>query len=234
MTQIRKGPASGGALHSSDEWQDRRTFLCRAAVGVVLACVSIGLSRFTFFKPPAAVASTSAPMNRKSEGVRYQNAMIWLLSAEQVELLKTLCGLMFPDDGNGPSALDLKLVEALEVSGQSVQLYSEGMKALDTLSRRKYGRPFSLLPVERQISVLHRLDGVVQEIYKAPQNFRSRIVQKLTYLYYWWNGSWRAAEFWCRLRDDACRTYYSHDLTWKWLGYSGPPFPNGYLNDLRA
>jgi hypothetical protein len=42
------------------------------------------------------------------------------------------------------------------------------------------------------------------------------------------NGSLAAAQFFSRLVGDVKQAFYTSRVGWEWLGYDGPPMPQGY------
>jgi hypothetical protein len=152
-------------------------------------------------------------------------------------ILEVLVDIIFPDDGNGPSAKEIKLTAALRTSliasSQRVLFYRTGLANIERLSWNFYAKCFTDLPKDEQHRLLSYLDQVTASIAQEAVAMTDKIIRKLRYWYYTWQGTLAAADFWLQLQRDSFAIYYSHDLTWKWLGYSGPPFPNGYISDLR-
>jgi hypothetical protein len=153
-------------------------------------------------------------------------------------ILEALVDIIFPDDGNGPSAKDIGLAAILRasviVSSQRFLSYRTGLARIQRLSWALYAKWFTDLPQEDQYRLLSYLDEVKASIDQEAVALKDKILRKLRFWYYTWQGALPAADFWLQLQRDSIVAYYSHDLTWRWLGYAGPPFPNGYLNDLRA
>jgi hypothetical protein len=159
------------------------------------------------------------------------------LTPEHVGILSVLVDLICPADGNGPSASDIGVAETLtqwcSSSSEQACLYSEGLGYMNALSRHMYSEPFTKLLPNRQQAMLRHLDNIQAHLSEPATTITARAHRKLRFLYYSWQGSLKTADFWLQLRRDFIRVYYSHSLTWKWLGYVGPPFPKGYANDLR-
>jgi hypothetical protein len=47
-----------------------------------------------------------------------------------------------------------------------------------------------------------------------------------------WQGFSQALKLCPQLVDDVKQAFYTSAVGWSWLGYEGPPFPNGYLGRL--
>ncbi len=149
-----------------------------------------------------------------------------------------LVDIIFPNDGNGPSTKEIDLVHALSVfvngSPQRFLAYREGLARVEILSQTLYASRFGELPLESRHRLLAYLDEVKTNIDQPASTLKDKIVRKLRYVYYTWRGVLQTADFWITLRNDSIAVYYSHELTWKWLGYNGPPFPDGYAAELSA
>lgn len=218
------------------ECQGRREFLRQtlAFIGGLLVAQSMGPQVWAAYRP-ALVKSDRAnapPMQIVSESRSSR-----FNEGEEI-LLAMLVDIIFPNDGHGPSAEDIDLVHALSVfvsgSPQRFLTYREGLSRVETLSETLYASRFSTLPLEHRYDLLAYLDKVKTNMDREVFTLKDKIVRKWRYVYYTWRGILQTADFWVTLRSDSLVLYYSHELTWKWLGYNGPPFPNGYVAEFSA
>lgn len=216
--------------------QERRRFLRQTVIligGLVLA-KTMGRSVWAFDRNAAMtvdrrnIVSMPAMFDPQSSS----------LGGKEELLLAALVSAIFPADGTGPSAKDVGVAEALAVSasasGERLRLYREGLARIEEFSLKLYAKSFAGLQQRDQHHMLHQLDHIKRQIDREPAALKDKILRKLRFWYYAWQGALPAADFWLQLQRDSIVAYYSHDLTWKWLGYAGPPFPNGYVNDLRT
>lgn len=222
------------------ERQDRRGFLNKAAhlLGSmwVLCLWPIKVLGFSDSRSLERKATTRRDEGKGLPADEMQEASTYRFKAEYATLLNVLTERMFPDDGHGPSAVDVGVADALlrslASSSERAQAYSEGLTSIEAVSFKMYSKSFAELLADRQQDMLRHLDHVQQQLDSPADTFLEKVFRKLRFLYFDWQGSRKAAEFWLRLRRDCFRSYYSHELTWQWLGYVGPPFPMGYVKDL--
>lgn len=218
------------------ECQERRKFLrvTLAIFGGLLVAKSIGLPVWAAYRP----ASQKTDRGNASFMQTTSESRSTRFDEDEETLLAALVDLIFPNDGNGPSAKEIDVAHALSesasVSSHRLLSYRVGLARIQALSQALYGKKFTDLPQRDRYHLLAYLDEAKANIEQNAATLKDKLVRKWRYVYYTWRGVLQTADFWMTLRSDSVAVYYSHEFTWKWLGYSGPPFPNGYAADLSA
>jgi Gluconate 2-dehydrogenase subunit 3 len=154
----------------------------------------------------------------------------WLRD-DEIELIDVLAALIVPSDETSPGAHEAAVVQALDAmvaaSPQLQSVYERGLLALDELARRANGDSFVALTRDRQVQLLNYLDRLWGEI-SCTESLTRKIMGAALMLRVAANGSLAAAQFFARLVGDVKQAFYTSRVGWEWLGYDGPPMPEGY------
>lgn len=151
-------------------------------------------------------------------------------------ILDALAEVIIPTDEAGPGARAADVVAHLDrmvaTSPPLQPLYTRGLLGIDLLARRTYAVPFESLTRDQQITLLEGLDRLASAVSThAPLVRRARNLVPLCGAAS--NGSLAAAELFMSLVSDVKQIFYTSNTAWQWLGYDGPPMPQGYP-DLAA
>jgi Gluconate 2-dehydrogenase subunit 3 len=161
---------------------------------------------------------------------RDSNGGRWFGEDEQ-KLVRVLAATIIPSDADSPGAEDAGVADALDrlVAGSATRqlIYERGLFALDEVARRGHARPFVNLTPAQQIALLTRIDGLHQTMFDN-RSIRTKIWSRVRVLHRTWNGSFAAAELFATVVRDTMQVFYTHPVSWVWLGYDGPPMPHGY------
>ena len=164
------------------------------------------------------------------ERLRPHTADKWLLPEEERQL-NALASLILPSDQTGPGAADAKVTQELEkmlvASRPKQKLYAAGLASLDRWARRKRKKSFAELSTEQQTDILETLDATFQG-WSKEVSAGGKVQRKLTALKLMRAGEYSAVEFFPRLVRDVMQVFYTSRVAWNWLGYDGPPMPQGY------
>ncbi len=110
------------------------------------------------------------------------------------------------------------------------------MYAFDEVAHRKYDYVFAKLTSEQQISILKSLDNATSltKVTKGSNSLLDRVNRKAKKIYYKYklNGFGETIDLFPVLVKDVMKCFYTSPVAWNWLGYDGPPMPNGYLGQL--
>jgi len=189
---------------------------------------SMTLSRARAHQVPRLVHKRSSEKNH------------WFTREERAQVY-VLATLIVPSDEMSPGA------EHLDVLGPSVVdrldalvagsphrqvLYARGLLATDQLARDKWGGKLVDLSSDYQLNLLGFIDHLNQK-WSKPTSLMRKITRKLVTLYYRWSGLFAAVELFPRLVQDVFQVFYTDQVSWIWLGYDGPPMPNGYPDLLN-
>lgn len=157
-------------------------------------------------------------------------------SADEAALVSALANLIVPSDDTGPGAaqmLNRSAAEALDAlvagSERRQALYAHGLRDLNRLAEAKYGSAFVQLQPEKQRDLLHSVDRRHQRSPASP-SVMSKMQTRVVALYQKWTRP--AVAFFPLLVDDVMRVFYTDRVSWAWLGYDGPPMPEGYRDPL--
>ncbi len=164
----------------------------------------------------------------RREGERLRHEGHWFTPAECM-LVDGLASLIVPSDEHGPGAKDADVAGAVDrlvagsVSRQN--LYARGLLAVDEWAVRNHGRVFAELPLEQQEALLEWIDRVYDGWAKM-DSLAGRMARKVVMLY----RKWRCPffELFPQLVKDVVGAFYISPVAWQWLGYDGPPMPQGY------
>lgn len=210
-----------------------------AAPGLVVRHLVKGLVKFG--ETTAGDAATMLSPARAArelerlEQARPRDGERWFTSEECV-LVEVLASLIVPSDETGPGAdqmgrMGRSAAETLDRlarrSSRRQTLYARGLLALDRLARREHRSRFVELSREDQRRLLQFIDQLHQT-WSSPRSLKARIRTKIAILYRKWSGVYAAAELFPLLIQDVLQAFYSNRVSWTWLGYDGPPMPEGY------
>jgi choline dehydrogenase-like flavoprotein len=164
-----------------------------------------------------------------------------LFIPEEAPIVQALASLIVPSDECTPGTNEMdvlgpSVVKALEdLLGDSPYrqaLYIHGLIAIDAISDQKYHVKYIDLPVSKQLELLRYIEGSLS-VRPETSSPCYQLKKKLQALYEMWNGSYPAIELFSSLVKDVLKVFYSSEVCWIWLGYDGPPMPNGY-KDLHV
>src|SRR6267378_498803 len=159
----------------------------------------------------------------------------WFTAAESA-LVEVLAALIVPSDETGPGAEQMGLAgrsaaetvdELVKRSPRRQSLYVGGLLALDRLAKTTGKSRFVELSREDQLQLLQFVDRLHQK-WSTPQSHVTKIKNKIDVLYRKWSGVFPAVELFPSLVQDVLQAFYAHRVSWVWLGYDGPPMPEGY------
>ena len=166
---------------------------------------------------------------------RARDSVRWF-TAEESALVEVLAGLIVPSDETGPGAVQMGLAgrsaaetvdDLVKHSQRRQSLYARGLLALDRLAKTKGKSRFVELSREEQLQVLQFVDRLNQT-WSTPGSHATKIKNKIDALYRKWSGAFPAVELFPSLVQDVLQAFYAHRVSWVWLGYDGPPMPEGY------
>ena len=169
----------------------------------------------------------------RSEQMRPRGDERWFTTSESA-LVAALASLIVPSDELGPGAREADVVTALDrLLSRSVPrraLYAKGLLGCDEWARREHGRAFVALTPERQLALLRQLDDICTRWPGAGSRMdqlRRRVILRYR--------AWRCPffELLPRLVRDVLDAFYTSPVSWEWLGYDGPPMPQGYSDLLE-
>lgn len=155
---------------------------------------------------------------------RPRDGSSWFTPDERA-VAEALAAVIVPSDDTSPGAKDAGVADALDrllASAPSRRgLYARGLLSFDDWARRKHGQAFASLPRREQMKLLEEADRM-----HRGRSRGSRIRRAVKNLYYLWRLP--AVELFPHLVEDVLQAFYTSSVGWIWLGYDGPPMPQGY------
>jgi Gluconate 2-dehydrogenase subunit 3 len=106
-------------------------------------------------------------------------------------------------------------------------LYARGLANFDRFSRNQYGRSFIALSVSEQTDLFREIERLA-DVGVAGASRAGQIFARFLHLYR--RTHLPVVRLFPVLIDDVRRAFYTHFVSWQWLGYDGPPMPRGYLD----
>ena len=170
---------------------------------------------------------------------RPREGLEWF-TADESALVEVLANLIVPSDEASPGAEQMDVLggsagetlDRLVAGSQRRQaLYARGLLALDRLAKDEYKATFVALSQEKQVHLLQFVDRLQQK-WSKPISLTAKLKTKIAILYHKWSGLFPAAELFPTVVQDVLQAFYTNRVSWAWLGYDGPPMPEGYPHPL--
>lgn len=198
------------------------------------------VAQFNFLYQKAEKLLTKHSPNRvnvlmRRNKMRSSDGTHWFVP-EEVALLEALASIIVPSDENTPGVNEMdvlgssavKIIEKNVVASTERQsLYAEGLIVFDELANRLCKSKFIELPVAKQQDLLKSI-GISNENRPRSSISMSKLKKKLLVLPRMRDGSYPAIELFERLVKDVLEAFYTSEVCGIWLGYDGPPMPDGY------
>lgn len=155
-------------------------------------------------------------------------------TADEMALLEVLARLIVPSGDTSPGAAQLRevgpsaaeLLDQLVAGSPSRQaVYARGLADLNQQARRQYKTEFVDLRHDDQVQLLQHVERLGARS-SSTQSFRPKVRAKLLARYHQWTSP--AVEWFPTLVQDVLTAFYTSPVSWAWLGYDGPPMPEGY------
>jgi len=166
---------------------------------------------------------------------RTTDAGPWLTAGERAAVT-AMASVIIPsgDDTPGAAEMDVlgapaadRLDEWIRASPARQGLYARGLIAFDDLARRRWGTAFADLTSERQHD-LFRLADAASQRRDRETSLPGKVAKKFTLLGEMVTGWAVAVDLFPTLLQDVRAAFYTNEVSWVWLGYDGPPMPEGY------
>lgn len=156
------------------------------------------------------------------------------LSSKEMLTLECLAAIILPSDSLGPGAVEAgvvaTIIRSLGTDKDKQSSYKRGLQAIDGLARGRFEKDLEALSPELQHALVTFIDQADGRIGFDARTLAERVRRKLSYWYYASMMDVASVlDFWKMLREDVLVQFYSSRIAWDWLGYEGPPFPNGYV-----
>ena len=160
-----------------------------------------------------------------------KNEKALFLNEHQYALVATVAAIIVPADEH-PGANEAVIVDDLDRliadSKEKQAIYKKGLKWLDKISREQYGNGFLKLELDKQISLLRRIDEAATMRNRPVTGFLERVDRKADEIWDDLFGIGANSDFFRIIHKDVLVAYFSHPISWNVVGYYGPPQPVGY------
>lgn len=167
----------------------------------------------------------------KRDQERVSGTTSWF-TPDEVNLMGVLADLIVPPNEESPASQDADVVNTIErlvINSSKKKLYSLGLYSFDEWARLKYNEPFIKLSQENQMNLLKIIDPKCRGSYVS-NSLKRRFKRKFRIIPYFRRGLFPAVAFFPVLVGDVIQAFYTSEVSWLWLGYDGPPMPEGYPN----
>jgi hypothetical protein len=166
---------------------------------------------------------------RRQDRLRSRSAGKWFTDEEHA-LVQALASVVVPSDPESPGAREAGVaaaIDALVASSPSRQdIYTRGLADFEAQAVRNRGRRFVDLTPEEQLAIFRSVDERMRSG-SGGRSVAGKVASRAATVYRTWRHP--AIELLPRLIDDVLTTFYTSRSAWTWLGYDGPPMPQGYI-----
>lgn len=223
-----------GAIHGANRKVGRYAGAAAVASHLVRSMVDAS-EKLALFVMTRSPGTTRELARRNRARPSHRDRSRWFTPDESA-LVNALANLIVPSDDTGPGVAEMRdpsVAEALDelVAGSERRqnLYGRGLLDVDRLARHTYQSDFVDLPQEHQVRLLRLVDRLNDKS-STPASLAAKIRTRLVVLYR--KSTRPAIAFFPMLVEDVLRVFYTNRVSWDWLGYDGPPMPEGYRHPL--
>ena len=212
---------------------DRRQFIKRSAVGLLGAGAILAAGKITVSSPDMGLPDPYPVLPDREPTIPPYNNKALFFDEHQYALVGTLAALIIPTDDD-PGATEAGVVDYIDslVAGSEKKqtIYLKGLNWLDEFSQEKYGsgKKFLKLGGKKQIDLLRLIDETHSMRSRPVSSFLQRLDRKIDRTWDDLFGVGENSVFFKRIRMDVFNGYFSNPVSWKVVGYFGPPQPIGY------
>jgi gluconate 2-dehydrogenase gamma chain len=209
----------------------RREFIKISALGLAATGAAVTTARIMAIPPDMELPNPYPVVPDQKPAIPSPSSSTRFFNEHQYALLTTLAALIVPTDED-PGATEAGVVDYIDrlvAQSESKQAtYIEGLDWLDELSQKKYGKDFLSLGLREQIDLLRSIDEARAMRNRAVSGFLERVDRKIDKIWDDLFGVGDVPRFLKEIRRDVFYGYYSNPISWKVIGYYGPPQPVGY------
>lgn len=210
----------------------RREFIKISAVGLAATGAVVATGRIIAIPPDMGLPNPYPVVPDQKPAIPSPSSSTRFFNERQYALVATLAALIVPTDED-PGATEAGVVDYIDrlvAQSESKQTtYVEGLDWLDELSQKEYDKDFLSLGVREQIDLLRSIDEATAMRNRSISSFLERVDRKMDKT---WDDLFGVGHvprlFRKEIRTDVFYGYYSNPISWKVVGYYGPPQPVGY------
>lgn len=211
----------------------RRQFIKKSAIGILGAGATVMLGKFVLSPPDMGLPDPYPELPRRKPDIPPYNDKSRFFDEHQYAVVATLAALIVPadDDPGATEAGVVDYIDSLVAESEKKQaVYVKGLKWLDDLSHERYGsgKAFLSLGLKEQIDLLRLIDETHSMRTRQVSSFLQQVDRKINKIWDDLFGVGKNSKFFAVIHVDVIRAYYSSPVSWKAVGYFGPPQPVGY------
>lgn len=218
----------------SDNKTSRREFIKYSALTAAAATAAVSIAGVAL--PREVDMPVPYPTGQPSEmRIPVYNQNVRFFDAHQYRLVATIAALIVPSDDT-PGATEAGVVDTIDRmladDPERQIVYRKGLRWIDTVSAKRFGagNDFLQLETEDQVALLCSIDRSNLIHRRSGKTVFEKIDIKLGIFWDMVFGFGRNARFFYEIHRDIITAFYSNDVSWRGIGYFGPPQPEGYLD----
>jgi gluconate 2-dehydrogenase gamma chain len=209
----------------------RREFIKISTVGLVATGAVVATGRIIAIPPDMGLPNPYPVVPDQKPALPSPGDRSRFFNEHQYALVATLAALIVPTDED-PGATEAGVVDYIDrlvaQSEEKQATYVKGLDWLDDLSQKEYDKDFLSLGLREQIDLLRSLDETRTMRTRSVSGFLGRVDRKIDKIWDDLFGVGHDSGFFKEIRRDVFYGYYSNPISWKAVGYYGPPQPVGY------
>lgn len=211
----------------------RRKFMKITAASVVTAGAAVVLGKIIAIPPDMGLPNPYPVIPSKKSDIPKKSPDVHFFNDNQYAIVATIASIFIPtdDDPGATEAVVAEYIDRLVQKSKQLQSqYERGLTFIDKASKAQFNKEFLTLDIKEQISLLQLIEQIGLMRRRPVKNFLERLDRKVDTL--WDNifGIGDGLNFFKSIRQHVFYGYYSNPVSWKVVGYFGPPQPVGYLD----
>ena len=211
----------------------RREFIKKLGIGALATGGLLTVGGVIVSPPDTKLPDPYPELPDCKPAIPAYNDQALFFDEHQYGLVATLAAIIIPSDDD-PGATEANVVDYIDRSVADSEkkqgIYTKGLKWMDDLSQEEYGTDFLTLDLKEQINLLRRLDESATMRRRPVSGFMGRVDRKIDSIWDNLFGIGKNSFFFKIIHKDVLFAFYSSPVSWKAIGYFGPPQPVGYLD----
>ena len=211
----------------------RREFIKASTIGLLATGATISMGRIIAQPPDMKLPNPYPVLPNKELDIKSTNNNTLFFNDHQYAMVAILAAIIIPTDED-PGATEAGVAGYIDKfvtqSPKRQAQYVKGLKYIDEISKQMYEKDFLSLKIKDQITLLRSIDKAESMRKRPASGFLERVDRKIDTLWNDFFGVGNSSHFFYRIRRDVFSAYYSNPISWKVIGYYGPPQPVGYLD----
>jgi gluconate 2-dehydrogenase gamma chain len=214
---------------------NRRQFIKKSAIGILIAGGAFAAGKIIVSPPDMGLPNPFPELPDQKPVIPPYNKNALFFNEHQYALVATLAAIIIPTDDE-PGATEAGVVDYIDTllagSEKKQAVYDNGLKWIDKFSQKKYGsgKDFLNLSIGAQIGLLRLIDETYNMRHRSVSSLLQRVDRKIDKIWDDLFGAGENSRFFKIIHKDVLEGFFSNPVSWKAVGFFGPPQPVGYLN----